>query len=271
MILLTRRVLCPIHRLSGHRPNNGTILPPGTYPCLAFPGERYLSLGRNLQRRKNDAASRQVDIAFMRKVKGASNWKVALSVLAEMEKKGIRPNVYHYSAAMANCRRQGKWREAINLLRKMENSGIEPNVVCYSAAISACEKGRQVERAQKLFREMIGRGFQPDVILFGAMISACEKCGKWEMAVGLLKSMLQYGFQPDATIYNATISACGKGGQWEKALELLQEMIKKDILLADEEKKRQMVKGSVHEKISEGCFPSNLDINELVNDALIYM
>ena len=60
-----------------------------------------------------------------------------------MKEKGIDVNVYHYSAAIEKCKRQGRWMDAVGLLQKMKEVGIELNVVCYNSTISVCGKGRQ--------------------------------------------------------------------------------------------------------------------------------
>ena len=62
--------------------------------------------------------------------------------------------------------REGKLPErALELLAEMQGRGLDPNVITFSAAISACEKGQQPERALELLAEMQGRaGPQRDPI-----------------------------------------------------------------------------------------------------------
>jgi pentatricopeptide repeat domain-containing protein 1 len=67
-----------------------------------------------------------------------------------MDKRGITPNVFSYSAAISACEKGSQWENALELLREMDKCGITPNVVSYNATISAFEKGGQWEKALKL-------------------------------------------------------------------------------------------------------------------------
>ena len=114
------------------------------------------------------------------------DWRSAVSLLDEMRRVGVEPNLFSYSAAISACAKDAQWERALSLLEEMPQRGIEPDVICFSAAITACEKGRQWERAVALLEEMRRRGVQPDVICFNSIISAFEKGGQWERALELL-------------------------------------------------------------------------------------
>ena len=57
----------------------------------------------------------------------------------------------------------------------MQRQGVVPNVFTYSALIMACEKGKQPDRALVVFQAMRQQGVVPDAITYNAFISVCEK------------------------------------------------------------------------------------------------
>ena len=115
-------------------------------------GGKYSSQRGAWHDKKKNGTSRHVSMEFMTKIKTARNWKAGISILEEMEERGIEANAYHYSATIAKCKRQGRWMEAVGLLQKMKDVGMELNVVCYNATIISCGKRKQWEMALQLFQ-----------------------------------------------------------------------------------------------------------------------
>ncbi|CAK0863436.1 unnamed protein product [Prorocentrum cordatum] len=96
-------------------------------------------------------------------------WQHALSVLSDMWKAKLEPDVISYSAGIS--------ASALALLSEMWEAKLEPDVISYSAGISACEKGEQWQRALALLSEMWEAKLEPDVISYNAGISA-SRCGR---------------------------------------------------------------------------------------------
>lgn len=152
------------------------------------------------------------------------DWRRAVGLLDEMQRVGVEPNLFSFSAAISACAKDAQWERAVALLEEMPQRGIEPDVVSYSAAITACEKGRQWERAVALLEEMQRRDVKPDVICFNAVISAFEKGGQWERALSLLEEMQRRGVAPDVISFNAAIQACNAAGQQVPAMQLFERL-----------------------------------------------
>ena len=55
----------------------------------------------------------------------------------------MEPNVISYIAAIPACEKGQQFPRALSLLAQMEARGLEPNVVSYIAAVHACGKGQQ--------------------------------------------------------------------------------------------------------------------------------
>lgn len=52
----------------------------------------------------------------------------------------------------------GRWQEALSMMEQMEKDGLEPDLWTFTAAITACGKAGEVFRALDLLKEMDKRG-----------------------------------------------------------------------------------------------------------------
>ena len=53
-------------------------------------------------------------------------WERALSLLADMRRLGVTPNIKTYSLAMLACRRAERWAETLDILADMKTDGVAP-------------------------------------------------------------------------------------------------------------------------------------------------
>ena len=65
-------------------------------------------------------------------------WKRALSLMNQMSRDRVWPDVYSYSAAISACGSGGCWKEALSLIKRMKSgpSKLRPNRISYTGAIS---------------------------------------------------------------------------------------------------------------------------------------
>ena len=52
-----------------------------------------------------------------------------------------------YSATISACEKGERWEQALSLLPEVRRSWLGPDVISYNAATSACEKGQQCNQA----------------------------------------------------------------------------------------------------------------------------
>lgn len=57
-------------------------------------------------------------------------------------------------AAIIACGTAGEWEKAVSLVHEMEGKGVPPHEICYVAAAKACEKAQEAETAESLVEEM---------------------------------------------------------------------------------------------------------------------
>jgi pentatricopeptide repeat protein len=147
------------------------------------------------------------------------------------------------------CGRRGRPDMALSVLNDVEDRGIELDARSYRSAIVACNQGQHRKKrfaetssnvvgfewwecALSLLRRMKERGLRPDMPSYASCISACEAAGQWQAALALLQSVLddeEESLEGEASslnlhCFNAAISACAKGGAWIEAVALYELM-----------------------------------------------
>uniref|UniRef100_A0A0G4HYV0 Pentacotripeptide-repeat region of PRORP domain-containing protein n=1 Tax=Chromera velia CCMP2878 TaxID=1169474 RepID=A0A0G4HYV0_9ALVE len=190
---------------------------------------------KGVDRRRSMSADDQILRGYTRKITETGrhgSWKDALSLFEELKSKGLRPNVFIFSALLTCLARApggSRWEKALEVFGEMERRGVKPDTVTFNVLISAMEKapgGSQWEKALEVFGEMERRGVEPDTVIFNALISAMENApggSQWEKALEVFGEMERRGVKPDTVTFSALISAMEKapgGSQWEKALEV---------------------------------------------------
>lgn len=155
----------------------------------------------------------------------------AISLISEMRREGIQPNVVTFSAVINACatasaklaRRRGDeedngvsggsrfmyectaglegvrlpMNKALRLLEAMKsaNSSVRPNIVTYNAAIRACAEGFNLEGAFELLRQLKEDGMEPTIVTYGSLMTACERVGDVEAASRVFRMVKDEGIK----------------------------------------------------------------------------
>ncbi|CAK9077180.1 unnamed protein product [Durusdinium trenchii] len=169
-----------------------------------------------------DRGLRRSVIAFGGAIAGQEgHWPHALALLEQMSISKVVTNVIVYSALSSVCSSSSQWQMALQVFEEMQLSLVRGNVVAYSAAISACEKGQQWLKALDFLDEMLRCRVVPNVVTTSSLLASLA--GRWELAM-LLLMQLPSRACTDVAVYNAAASVCGQGLQWHLVLELLRGM-----------------------------------------------
>ncbi|KAJ8443112.1 hypothetical protein Cgig2_030880 [Carnegiea gigantea] len=92
-------------------------------------------------------------------------------------------------------------KEVNRLKDEMEGRGLKPDVYTYTALIHGKCTHEKIDYAQTLFNEMSSMGLVPNVITYTAMISGFSKEGKSDEAFALYDQMIQTGLTPDNKVF----------------------------------------------------------------------
>lgn len=102
-----------------------------------------------------------------------------------MRTKGPVPEVWTYNnliTAAAWCLPgQEALKQGLFLLEEMQKQGLRPNVFTYNALMQTGVKARDLAEVKRVFEEMQERGCRPDLVSFNTVVKACLDKRDWEV------------------------------------------------------------------------------------------
>jgi pentatricopeptide repeat protein len=178
------------------------------------------------------------------------------------------PDVMAYTAAIAGCSEAGEYIHAISLISEMRREGIQPNVVTFSAVINACAtasaklaRSRRedeesttgsstssggsrfmyesiaglesvrlpMNRALRLLEAMKSptSSVRPNIVTYNAAIRACAEGFNLDGAFDLLRQLKEDGMEPTIVTYGSLMTACERVGDIEAASRVFR-MVKEE-------------------------------------------
>lgn len=150
------------------------------------------------------------------------NFEKAVSLMNQMEREGIRPDLVTYNSMISGYSMKGQNDEALHMIRQMKNSGMTPNVVSWTALISgSCQNG-YYENALDSCYQMQAGGVKPNSATVASLLRACSglsllKNGKEAHCLSVRK-----GYTEDAFVGTALIDMYSKCGDLESAYIVFQ-------------------------------------------------
>lgn len=139
----------------------------------------------------------------------------------EMEKRGIRHDVYSYASIMSCYSKMGNLNAVMRHHEKMKALGIKPDRKAYNAVVHALAKGRLVKEARSLIKTMEEEGIIPDTVTYNSLIMPLCKSHLLDEAKQAFEEMVERGVGPTVRTYHAFFRALRTS---EEVFELLQRM-----------------------------------------------
>ena len=253
--------------------------------CARAPGgQRWQDGVRLLREMKDVAAARKLTGEKVSSSSPSNNTTIARS-------DDCAPDVMAYTAAIAGCSEAGEYIHAISLISEMRREGIQPNVVTFSAVINACATasaklarmrdeednsgsggsrfmyesiaGLQsvrlpMNRALRLMEAMksANSSVRPNIVTYNAAIRACAEGFNLEGAFELLRQLKEDGLEPTIVTYGTLMTACERVGDIEAASRVFR-MVKEEGKKNEEANKRN------------GSQEPAIQVNEIIYGAAI--
>jgi len=202
------------------------------------------------------------------------------------------PDVVAYTAAIAGCSEAGEYTHAMSLISQMRKEGIKPNVVTFSAVINACasasaKMARKFEdqsvdsssnnratledvrmpmnRALRLLEAMQSptSSTRPNIVTYNAAIRACAEGLNLQGAFDLLKQLKEDGLEPTIVTYGSLMTACERVGDIEAASKVFR-MVKEE-----EEKYKDDEEEADGQGKDDNDRQERLQVNEIIYGAAI--
>ncbi|KAH6767424.1 Tetratricopeptide repeat superfamily protein [Perilla frutescens var. hirtella] len=139
----------------------------------------------------------------------------------EMEKRGIRHDVYSYASIMSCHSKIGNLNAVMRFYKKMKALGHKPDRKVYNAVVHALAKGKLVKEARSLVKTMEEEGCIPDTVTYNSLIMPLCKSRLLDEAKQVFEEMLERGVVPTVRTYHGFFRVLRTA---EEVFELLQRM-----------------------------------------------
>lgn len=139
----------------------------------------------------------------------------------EMEKRGIKPDVYSYASIMSCHSKIGNLNAVMRFYEKMKALGIQPDRKVFNAVIHALAKARLVKEARGIVQAMEESGCVPDTVTYNSLIMPLCKAHLLDEAKQVFEEMMERGVGPTVRTYHGFFRVQRSA---EEVFELLQRM-----------------------------------------------
>ncbi|CAA0816443.1 Pentatricopeptide repeat-containing protein -mitochondrial [Striga hermonthica] len=137
-------------------------------------------------------------------------WRKCREFWDEMDKKGVKKDLYSYSIYMdIQCKCRKPWK-AVKLYKEMKKKGIRLDVVAYNTVIRALGLYEGVDVSMRLYKEMIELGCQPNVVTFNTIIKLLCDSGRYREAHKVFDLMIKKGCEPNIVTYHCFFTSLEK-------------------------------------------------------------
>uniref|UniRef100_A0A0G4FYQ4 PROP1-like PPR domain-containing protein n=1 Tax=Chromera velia CCMP2878 TaxID=1169474 RepID=A0A0G4FYQ4_9ALVE len=159
-----------------------------------------------------------------------------LRVFEEMKGRGLRPDVYVYSAVIALLSRLkggDRWRVALGIFEEMKKGGVKPDLVTYNSLIAVLASEARAShwwRALDVYREMQQQGVEPNAATFRLLCNALEKVeggARWQEAASVyeeMKAKVRLADRASQSAFMRVFRYAAGGSRWREAFAYQGEM-----------------------------------------------
>ncbi|KAK6147840.1 hypothetical protein DH2020_018752 [Rehmannia glutinosa] len=153
-------------------------------------------------------------------------WRKCREFWDEMDKKGVKKDLYSYSIYMDIQCKSGKPWKAVKLYKEMRKKGIKLDVVAYNTVIRAIGISEGVDVAMRLYKEMIELHCEPNVVTFNTIVKLLCENGRYREAHKVFDLMTKKGCEPNIVTYHCIFMCLEKP---REILKLFDRMIESGV------------------------------------------
>ncbi|KAL6127732.1 hypothetical protein ACLB2K_071095 [Fragaria x ananassa] len=145
----------------------------------------------------------------------------AVKMYSLMQKKGLRPNDFTFTAALFACSHGGLTKEGERIFYSMEKEfGVEPKLEHYGCIIDLLSRNGQLEEAVRLVREM---PYKPDIAIWGALLGGCRERSHLKLAEEVIEKATELEAN-ESGVYVLLSNMHASVGQWPEAQSAREKM-----------------------------------------------
>ncbi|XP_062162305.1 small ribosomal subunit protein mS86 (rPPR1)-like [Alnus glutinosa] len=149
------------------------------------------------------------------------------SVVAEMERKSVKPNATSFGHLLAGFYREERFEDVGKVMALMKKHGVDMGIGTHNIRIQGLCKLKKSSEAKALLDGMLSRGMKPNSVTYTHLIHGFCKEGNLEQAKKLFKTMKSRGCPPDYDCYSTLVYFLCQGGDAEAALSIAKESMER--------------------------------------------
>ncbi|KAL9305808.1 Pentatricopeptide repeat-containing protein mitochondrial [Arabidopsis thaliana] len=150
------------------------------------------------------------------------------SIVAEMERKWIKPTAASFGLMIDGFYKEEKFDEVRKVMRMMDEFGVHVGVATYNIMIQCLCKRKKSAEAKALIDGVMSCRMRPNSVTYSLLIHGFCSEENLDEAMNLFEVMVCNGYKPDSECYFTLIHCLCKGGDFETALILCRESMEKN-------------------------------------------
>ncbi|CAL0300853.1 unnamed protein product [Lupinus luteus] len=159
----------------------------------------------------------------------SKKFDIVLSLFDELPSKlSIEPNLVSYNTVIKVFCEMGSFDSAISMLQEMESKGVEPDLITFNTLLAELFAKGRFEDGVKIWNQMEGKSVIPDIKSYNAKLVGMVVVKKTNDAVGLYEKMKNEGVKPNLFSFNALIKGFVSEGDLDEAKEWYSEIASTD-------------------------------------------
>ncbi|TKY59375.1 Pentatricopeptide repeat-containing protein mitochondrial [Spatholobus suberectus] len=148
----------------------------------------------------------------------------ALSVLKEMEDKGVNPDSITFNTLLDGLYSKGRFEEGENLWAAMGAKNVAPDVRSYCSKLVGLAEEKKTGEAVEVFRGMEKVGVKPDLFCINAVIKGSVNEGNLDEAKKWFGEIANFEYDPDKNTYAILVPFLCEKGDLKTAIEMCKEI-----------------------------------------------
>ncbi|XP_050386698.1 pentatricopeptide repeat-containing protein At3g29230-like [Argentina anserina] len=145
----------------------------------------------------------------------------AVKIYSLMQKKGLKPNDFTFTAALFACSHGGLVKEGERIFQSMARDfGVDPKLEHYGCIIDLLSRNGQLEEAVRLIKEM---PYKPDIAIWGAFLGGCRERGQLKLAEEVIEKAKELEAN-ESGVYVLLSNMHASVGQWPEAQSAREKM-----------------------------------------------
>merc|ERR1719443_222010 len=153
------------------------------------------------------------------------------TILQDMAKHGIQPNVITYSTMLKGHCQMGDIQTAFSILDRMKKEGrAKPDEIMYNSLLDGCALNNLVDEGLRLLEEMQREGVKPSNFTLSILVKMMNRARKLDSAFAVVEEIAKkYPFRPNVHVYTNLIMACVSNRSLRRGLQTLEQMARERV------------------------------------------